>query len=65
MEVVIKQTADEVGVLAADLIERVVESKPRAVIGLATGSSPLAIYASLAQRVDAGTLDFTGVRGFA
>ena len=65
MEVVIKQTAEEVGVLAADLIERVVESKPRAVVGLATGSSPLAIYASLAERVKAGTLDFTGVRGFA
>jgi len=65
VEVVIKQNADEVGVLAADLIQRVVESKPRAVIGLATGSSPLAIYASLAQRVADGSLDFTGVRGFA
>ncbi|QDZ14825.1 glucosamine-6-phosphate deaminase [Humibacter ginsenosidimutans] len=65
MEVVIKQTADEVGALAAELIGRVVESKPRAVIGLATGSSPLAIYADLARRVADGTLDFDGVRGFA
>ncbi|MGN6126429.1 MAG: glucosamine-6-phosphate deaminase [Humibacter sp.] len=65
MEVVIKKTADEVGALAADLVGRVVESKPRAVIGLATGSSPLAIYAGLAKRVEAGSLDFTGVRGFA
>jgi glucosamine-6-phosphate deaminase len=65
VEVVIKQTADEVGVLAADLIERVIDSKPRATIGLATGSSPLAIYASLAKRVEAGTLSFDGVRGFA
>ena len=65
MEVVIKQNADEVGALAASLIGRVIESKPHAVIGLATGSSPLDIYRDLARRVDEGTLDFTGVRGFA
>jgi glucosamine-6-phosphate deaminase len=65
VEIVIKPSGAEVGVLAAELIERVVDSKPNAVIGLATGSSPLAIYAELARRVRDGDLDFTGVRGFA
>ncbi len=34
-------------------------------LGLATGSSPLDIYADLARRVRAGELDFSAVRGFA
>ena len=38
--------------------------KPTAVLGLATGSSPLAIYDELAARCDAGRISFRQARGF-
>lgn len=65
MEIVILPTPTEVGRLAARKIAQVITRKPTAVVGLATGSSPLAIYAELAAQVEAGTLDARQVRGVA
>lgn len=65
MEVVILPTPGDVGRLAADVLADAVSTKPDAVLGLATGSSPLGLYAELAQRADAGTLDLSAVRAFA
>ncbi|WP_167138375.1 glucosamine-6-phosphate deaminase [Diaminobutyricimonas sp. TR449] len=65
MEIVILQDATEVGRAAASKIARVVANKPDAVLGLATGSSPLAIYAELARRVREEGLDVGRTRGFA
>ena len=65
MQVVIVETAAEVGRLAATKISHLVRSHPDAVLGLATGSSPLAIYAELARQVDAEGLDCSAVRAFA
>jgi len=50
--------------LAADAIEDVLRSKPNGVIGLATGSSPLAIYDELARRHREDGLSFAKARGF-
>ena len=60
-EVVIVGSAGEGGALAAELIARVVAAKPDAVLGLATGSSPLPVWAALRER----GLDLSAVRGFA
>lgn len=60
-EVIIVRDAGEAGDIAADAIEKLVRSKPDAVLGLATGSTPLAIWAALAAR----NLDFSRVSGFA
>jgi glucosamine-6-phosphate deaminase len=65
MEIIIVRDADEVGRVAARKIASVVERDPEAVLGLATGSSPTGIYASLAARVEAGELDFGRASGFA
>ena len=65
MEIVILPTPAEVGRLAARKIGQVIVRKPTAVIGLATGSSPLAIYAELAASVRDGLLDARQVRGVA
>jgi glucosamine-6-phosphate deaminase len=65
MEIVILPSATEAGVLAARKIARVVREKPDAVLGLATGSSPLAIYAALAEQVRDGSLDVSRVSAFA
>lgn len=55
MEVVPLGSAGEAAVLAADVIEAAVRRKPSAVLGLATGSTPLPAYRELTRRHQAGT----------
>ena len=64
MEIVILPDNEAIGTLAADAIVSLLQRKPDAVLGLATGSSPLAIYDALAARVAAGTVSFARARGF-
>lgn len=64
MEVIISSTATEAGTLAADAIQDLIRGRPDAVLGLATGSSPLAIYDELARRVTQGLLSLAQTRGF-
>ena len=64
MEVVICQDTKEIGGIAADAITALLARRPDAVLGLATGSSPLAIYDELATRCDAGLVSFARARGF-
>jgi glucosamine-6-phosphate deaminase len=54
MEVVPLGSADEIAALAADVFEAVVRRKPEAVLGLATGSTPLPAYQELIRRHEAG-----------
>lgn len=65
MEVVICADAQQAGLVAAERVARVIAGKRDAVLGVATGSSPLAIYDELARRVAAGELDTSGVSAFA
>lgn len=60
-EVVIVESADAAGEVAADAIENLVSRRPDAVLGLATGSTPLTTWRALAAR----GLDLSRVRGFA
>jgi glucosamine-6-phosphate deaminase len=50
MEVVPLESADAVASLAADTVEAVVRVRPEAVLGLATGSTPLPTYRELIRR---------------
>src|SRR5690606_32479184 len=63
MEVVIAP-AERLAVLAADAVEAVVRSRPEAVLGLATGSSPLRVYDELTRRHREEGVSFAGVRAF-
>jgi glucosamine-6-phosphate deaminase len=65
VEVIVLATPAEVAEAAAALVAQVVIAKPKAVIGFATGSSPLGIYAALARRAGSRQLDFSSVTGFA
>ena len=62
MEVVILNSSKAPGRLAADTIQALLERKPDAVLGLATGSSPLPVYDELADR---SGLDFSRASAFA
>jgi glucosamine-6-phosphate deaminase len=64
MEVIILAGPPEIGTVAADAISALLHRKPDAVLGLATGSSPLAIYDELVTRCAAGQISFSRVRGF-
>lgn len=64
MEIVIQPDAKTVAIIVADAIERLVSTKPDAVLGLATGSSPLGVYSELVRRHRAGTLSFERATAF-
>ena len=64
MEVVITPTAEESAVLAADVVARLLERKASAVLGLATGSSPSALYQELVRRHRERRLSFAVARAF-
>jgi glucosamine-6-phosphate deaminase len=65
MEVVPLASADEVAALAAATIEALVRANPTAVLGLATGSSPVPTYRLLTEHHRAGTgPSYAGARGF-
>ncbi|MCU1445324.1 glucosamine-6-phosphate deaminase [Cryobacterium sp.] len=64
-EVVVLDTETEAGILAAASIRRLISQKPDAVLGLATGSTPMSLYSALAESLRADPLDVSRVRGFA
>jgi glucosamine-6-phosphate deaminase len=64
MEIVILPDTEAIGGLAADAIGNLLQRKPDAVLGLATGSSPLAIYDSLADRCSSNKVSFAKASGF-
>jgi glucosamine-6-phosphate deaminase len=64
VEVVIVAGADEAGELAGAAIAALVSRMPGAVLGLATGTSPLAVYRDLARRHATGGFSLGGARAF-
>jgi len=63
MEVVIAAPG-ELAALASGAIESLLATNPAAVLGLATGSSPLGIYDELARRHAEGRVSFARARAF-
>lgn len=64
MEIILQPTAEAASAMAARLMARVVREKPRAVLGLATGGTPLGTYAELVRMHREEGLDFSGVTTF-
>ncbi|GAA4197991.1 glucosamine-6-phosphate deaminase [Microbacterium oryzae] len=62
-EVVIVPDAARAGAIVADEIVALIRRRPDAVLGLATGSTPLPVYEALHGRIDG--VDVSQVRGFA
>lgn len=65
MQVHIFDDAAELGAFAAEQVLSAVTARPDAVIGFATGSSPLPLYRALTELVRERRIDVTRVRGFA
>ena len=55
------ESYEKMSAMAAEIIADVVKNKKNAVLGLATGSSPLGTYAKLIEKYKNGELDFSEV----
>ena len=64
MEVIITPSPEHAGTVAADAVEALLRRRPDAVLGVATGSSPVALYDELARRVAAGRLSLARASAF-
>jgi glucosamine-6-phosphate deaminase len=64
VEVVIVAGPDEAGELVGGAVADLVARRPTAVLGLATGSSPVAVYRDLARRHANGELSLAAARAF-
>jgi glucosamine-6-phosphate deaminase len=64
MEVIICKTYEAMSRAAAEAVAEVMNAKPDAVLGLATGSTPLALYKELARMHKEEGLDFSQVTTF-
>ena len=64
MEVIVAKTAAEMSVAAAREVAQVLNAKPNAVLGMATGSTPLGLYQELVRLHKRGELDFSHVTTF-
>ena len=60
--VICVKNPEEMGVLAANEFEAMIQTKPACVIGLATGSTPLPLYREMIRRNKEGKIDFSKVR---
>lgn len=65
MNVIVLGSPEQVGKAAGSLTAGAIESSPGLVLGVATGSSPIALYEYLAARVRAGQLNCSGLSAFA
>lgn len=64
MEVIIYPTYEAISKAAAEVVAEIVNSKPNAVLGLATGSTPLGLYKELIRMHREEGLDFSHVTTF-
>ena len=64
MEIVIQPTAAEASRIGARIIAKQIRKKPDAILGLATGSTPLLLYKELIRMHREDGLDFSKVRTF-
>lgn len=64
MEIIIKENAQAASEAAARVVARLVREKPNAVLGLATGSTPLMLYREMIRLHQEEELDFSRVVTF-
>ena len=62
MRVIVASNNEEIGEIAGGMITKVVQDKPTATLGLATGSSPEVVYASMIRAYQRREVDFSQVR---
>lgn len=64
MEIIVKDSVEEMSKCAARVVARALNAKPNAVLGLATGATPLGLYKELVRMHKDEGLDFSQVTSF-
>lgn len=64
MQIRIFSNENDLAAAAADIFEMTIAAKPDAVLGLATGASPVLTYKELIKRYEAGKISFARVTTF-
>lgn len=62
MKVIVVENYQQIGSRGAEIIADVIQSNPNAVLGLATGTSPIGIYQNLIEMCKQGQISFAGVK---
>lgn len=62
MKLIVVENYEEMSKLAAENIQEVINSKPNAILGLATGSTPMGTYKELIRMNKNNEVDFSQVR---
>lgn len=65
MRTFVRKTVEEVAEVAAEHVVQLIRAHPEMVLGVATGSSPLPLYAALSRRAAAGEVSFADVTAVA
>lgn len=61
MDIRIFETSEELDLYAAEIFRKLINEKPNAVLGLATGSTPVGIYAKMVEDYKNNKVSFSGV----
>ena len=64
MKIRVFETMQEASIAGAEIIAEALKDADKMVLGLATGSTPVAMYRELARRCAAGELDFSNVHTY-
>ena len=62
MKVIVVENYQQIGQLGAQIIAEVIKNNPNAVLGLATGTSPIGIYQNLVEMCQKGEISFANVK---
>lgn len=62
MKLISCENYDDLSKKASDLIVEIIKNKKDAVLGLATGSTPIGVYQNLVRENEKGNIDFSNVR---
>ena len=62
MKVIVVENYQQIGVCGAQIIADTIKNNPNAVLGLATGTSPIGIYKNLIQMCNNGDISFANVK---
>src|SRR6266436_8904254 len=64
MEVIVQRDYAQMSKVAAQIVAELLNTKPNAVLGMATGSTPLGLYQELVRMYQRGEVDFSHVTTF-
>ena len=64
MKIIVTDTYEQMSKEAAQVIEDVIKANPSCVLGLATGTTPIGLYAELVKACEAGEISFADVTSF-